>query len=808
VAAAVFLFLLTLTGYGLWHEHLFQQSLWLPAGLTRFLLFAVCYWPVALVLPPRWLGGVAAAFVLGYSMWWCGPVAPLAVLFLFGSAFFLGKRIRPTSDAPTATLSGLAVFIFCGWIALHFEVNRPWVYAMALAFPWLLEAHKLRQHASAFRFTCDSRKESLALALLIFVLMAHWLVALKPEVSSDGLSMHLALPMTVAHQERWDFDFQQQTWAVMPVGGDALFTAGYLLGGESAARLVNLSMLLLIVALIVSACRRWLTLSQALLTAALFASTPLVQLVTGSLFVENVWAALVLGALLALARFWEYGDASEVPIAGLLLGAALAVKLIAAVFLLPAAILGLATCWKHKKVRAFVAGATLIATLGAPAYLYAWERTGNPVFPFVNATFRSPYFDATTSFKDSRFNAPLDWKTPYDLTFRSANYFEGQPGAAGFQYLLLLVPALLTLRTRFAWLVVGSGLLVCLVLLIALPNLRYLYPALPLLSIGIGSILVERKGCGAHLRTEEVHSRRTRFAGDYMESPVAGTWAVVGVTALNLWFLPSAGWYHQDFAFFKHAQAREYVEHAAPIRLLFDRLNRTEPGRPVALFTGDGVAGLNAAAYTNTWHSEAYWLRVRGARFPKEIAEVFREYKIQTIIAPLSFESQFPVVRSFLRQWAAPSGVQRGDLGIFHLRDQPILLREDAEPLPLGQWDDLDDRIEYVGRWLHDRQFPQSSGQSVTYSGDVGDTLGFKFTGSKVTYIYTKASNRGRALVLVDGREAARIEMYSAETQWQAQTVFEKLGPGTHTFEVRVLEDKDSRSAGRAVDLDGIVVGK
>ncbi len=782
MAVGVFFVLLTLTGFGLWHEHLFQQSLWLPGGLTRFLLFAGFYWPVALALPPRWLGATAAAFVLGYSMWWCGPVPPLAVIFLFGSAFLLGKRIWRGSDAPTATLTGLAVFLFFIWIAMHFSVNLPWAYAFVFALPWVVEGHKLRGHAASFRFACTSRKESAALALLLFVLMAHWLVALKPEVSSDGLSMHLALPMTVSHQGIWNFDFQQQTWAVMPPGGDALFTAGYLLGGESGARLANLAMLLLIVALIVLAAKRWLTLTQALLIAALFASTPLVQLVTGSLFVENVWAAFVLAAVLALARFWESGNAAEVPIAGLLLGAALAVKLIAAVFLLPAAILGVAACWRHKKVTVLAGSVALIALVGAPPYLYAFAKTRNPVFPFANATFRSPYFYSKTSFTDSRFNASLNWKTPYDLTFRSGNYFEGQPGAAGFQYLLLLIPALLTLRKRFPLLLMASGASVCLILLIALPNLRYLYPALPLLSIAIGNILAEW--------------------------PVIGTWVLVGVTVLNLWFLPASGWYHRDFAHFKHAQAQDYVEHAAPIRLLIDHLNRTEPGRSVALFTGDAIAGLNAPAYTNTWHSEAYWSRVREARFPNEIREILRGLQIQTIVAPLSFESQFPVVHSFLRQWTEPTGIQLEGVAIFHLRDSPILLRDDTQALPPGQWDDLDDRIGYIGRWLHDRQFPQSSGHSLTYSGDPGDTFAFKFTGSKIVYIYTKAANRGRALVLIDGHEAARIEMYSAEIQWQTRTVFEKLGSGAHTFEVRVLEDKDARSAGRAVDVDGIGVAE
>jgi 4-amino-4-deoxy-L-arabinose transferase-like glycosyltransferase len=380
---------------------------------------------------------------------------------------------------------------------------------------------------------------------LIFILMAHWLVALKPEVSSDGLAMHLALPMQVAQETKWDFDFQQKAWAVMPIGGDSLYTAAYLFGGELAARLANLGMLLLIVALIVSACRRWLTVWQAFLTAALFVSTPLVQLVTGSLFVENVWGALVVGAMLALARFWESGDAAEVPIAGLLLGAAIAVKLMAIVFLLPAAVLGLAACWRHKKLAAFAAGAVLIAVLGSPPYLYAWAKTGNPVFPFANTIFRSPYYPSP--FVDPRFDERLSWKTPYDMTFHSARYFEGQGGGTGFQFLVLLLPALLLLRKRFPWLLAGAGASVILVLLIVLPNFRYLYPALPLLSIAIGNILVEW--------------------------PVLGSCAMAGITVLNLYFLPASGWYHRDFAFFKHSDARAYVERAAPIRSLIAFLN-------------------------------------------------------------------------------------------------------------------------------------------------------------------------------------------------------------------------------------------
>ena len=505
-------------------------------------------------------------------------------------------------------------------------------------------------------------------------------------------------------------------------------------------------------------------------------------MVTGSLFVENLWAALVLAGILALCRFWESGNASEVPIAGLLLGAALAVKLIAAVFLLPAAVLGLAACRRHKTFPAFAAAVVLVVVLGAPPLSLRVGKNREPCIPLRQRNlpiFLLRHLDVI--FSDSRYNQPLTWTTPFDLTFQSGKYFEGQAGAVGFQFFLLVAPAMISCAAGrharktlgFPLLLATAALSVILILLIALPNLRYLYPALPLLSIPIGAVLVEW--------------------------PVPGSCAMVGVTLLNLHFLPASGWYHRDFAFFKHSEAQQYLQQAAPIRTLFDHLNRDQPGQPVALFTGDAIAGLNAPSYTNTWHSEAYWKLVREARFPPDIAQLLRERKIAIIVAPVSFESQFPVVHSFLRQWAQPTGVQAGDLAIFHLRDRPVLNQEDMRPLPPGSWDDLDDRIEYLGRWLHDRQFPQSSGHSLTYSGDPGDNFGLKFTGSKIAYIYTKAPNRGTALVSIDGHEAARIDMYSPDIEWQSRTTFDHLASGVHSFEVKILEDKNPRSSGRAV---------
>ncbi|HEY2845412.1 MAG TPA: hypothetical protein VGJ09_17245, partial [Bryobacteraceae bacterium] len=226
--------LLTLAGaYGFLHEQLWAERLWSAEGSHRFIAYAAVFWIVAGLLLwryPRRLGLVIVAAAAVYSAWWAGPLAPFAVLYFLGSCLCLGRRIIREADAPTATLLGAAVWMLLIWIALHFPINRPGVYAAAFLIPYFF-GYRIGDRTAAVK----DRKEAAALAVLLFVLVAHLLAALKPEVSADGLSMHLALPMAVARDARWAFDFRLNSWAVMPNGADALYAALYRLGGEHAA---------------------------------------------------------------------------------------------------------------------------------------------------------------------------------------------------------------------------------------------------------------------------------------------------------------------------------------------------------------------------------------------------------------------------------------------------------------------------------------------------------------------------------------------------------------------------------------------
>ena len=134
---------------------------------------------------------------------------------------------------------------------------------------------------------------------------------LKPEASADGLSMHLAIPANIAANHAMTFDPGRYVWAVMPMGADFTYSIVYLLGGEMASRLLNFTILLVLLGLLYAALRRWVSPGLAWLLVTLFATTPMVQLVTGSLFVENLLAAMIFGAMMAI---WSFGESGRAPL--------------------------------------------------------------------------------------------------------------------------------------------------------------------------------------------------------------------------------------------------------------------------------------------------------------------------------------------------------------------------------------------------------------------------------------------------------------------------------------------------------------
>ena len=502
---------LGLEAYGFATGKLFAQYIWSDIGLQRFTRFIYSFGAAAVVLltiVPGAFAALAAAFIAVGSAFSVGPLPPLVVAFFLISSCALGSRLlgRKHDDSPgsqlLATLLGIAAWVFLMTFMVRLPVNYPAVWAAMLAIPILTDVPGTRRRLARWRTVAHLRKSSerAAFALLVFFLLTHWFAATMPEHSADGLAMHLAIPMNIAANHRMTYEPSLFVWSVMPMAADFTYAINVVLGGEYAAHLIDFSMLLLMEGLLYCAMRRWVSRATAFLLMALFATTPMVQLVTGSLFVENFLAAMVLGMMAALWRFGDGGEKRYLYLAAALGGTALAAKFGALAFVaigLPFAIREIARNWKSLGRRpalvCFLAGVVLLST-ALPTYGIAYVKTGNPLFPFLDNKIPSPLLPANTTFVDDRFKQPLNWTTLtlFNLTFQSTKTYEGQNGSFGFQYLLLVplaVVGILFLRRRSAGSAAGVALGAATAILLSQPNARYLYPCLPLLTVAFAAVL-------------------------------------------------------------------------------------------------------------------------------------------------------------------------------------------------------------------------------------------------------------------------------------------------------------------------------
>jgi hypothetical protein len=817
-AAAVFLEV-----RGFRSGNLLDADIWDPQGMRRLVhyiaVFLVIAVPVMALVPWSFTGLVVALAAFGTALA-AGPVAPLAVLFFLISACAIGSLLLGRSNDDSlpsqalATLLGTAVYIFLMTFLARLPVNYPLVWAVLLAAPIAADFARVRRRLAAFfaairHAELRSWGERAAAALLVFVLGMHWLVALKPEVGADALAMHLAIPANIAAAHRMTFEPSRYIWSVMPMGADWIYSIVFQLGGEAASRLVNFAMLLAVVTMLYGAARRWLSRSAALLVAALFASTPLVQLVTGSLFVENVLAALVLAMLAAIWRLGDTGNRRYLFAAAILAGSALTTKIGAlplVALALPFAAVEAGRHWRKLSPRP--AGACAVALLllvaaAAPTYAIAYHKTHNPLYPFLNRKFPSQYLDHKEEIVTGYHN-PIGVRTLYDLTFNTSKFLEASDGSFGFQYLLLAplaLAGLLAIRSRPAVSATVIALAAAYLTLRSDSNARYIYAALPLATVPFAALL----GWTAS------HNRLLYRALIACAVLCAG---------LNIYFLPASGWWHRDFyspyTFARHGAGR-YLEIAAPERLVIRRYNQIHPGSALLLASDTNIADVQGDVYENSWHQWNVAIAIQHAADVSAMQALFDQWKVESFIAPVRRAGtalQPPLLRDFLDSCTAPEyqlggftlSRTTGECRVHQPPQVPMVVdKRPVAAVPAGRYDDADSALHFDGDWEQNRTFSGPYRNTITFTARAGAGVRFAFIGKAVTYMFTRTFNRGFADIRIDGFDCASIDLYSAKTQWRASRKFE-VTPGAHTIEVRVAGRKSPESSGQFVDVDGFAV--
>lgn len=583
---------------------------------------------------PLAVAGAAIVFLalMAGSLW------PLLVTFWFGIAStVLGKSILSCffiyDDERVLTnfLVGAGFYGTAVGLLAHFPINYPGVYALALALPLLIWWPKVLEYFGLLRALLNQTEKSDLKSIwldsaIIVVAMVHFVVALMPEVGHDALAMHLFIPASMASLQRWGFDADTYVWAVMPMLGDWIFTVGYMLAGETAARLINLSFIFVIAWLVRDLVMwagggvmgsRW--------AALLFLSTPLTFTESSALFIESVWAAFVVAGTLAFLQVRESSDKykSWIALTALFLGFSVATK---AVTLTILPVFVLLVLWNYKillkkiSMPAWLVATGLFLIVGLIPYLTAWYLTGNPVFPFFNGIFGSRYYPSVNFDSAAIFGKGLTWDVLYRATFDSGKYLEAKGGAAGFQWLLLFVPAsviVLGAKQRRGATLLLFGTSVVVVVFHSVSYFRYAFPAWAILAAVMGITL----------------DSNVSSVGKFTKICCATAAAIT--VLINLLFL-NAGAQIGDFplkSIWNEESRDTYLKDRLPIRKAVSLVNHLNLGRsPVAVFAQPLTAGIESDVLYSNWYNFRFQGEINASNNVGDITNLLLRRGVEFVI--------------------------------------------------------------------------------------------------------------------------------------------------------------------------------
>lgn len=572
--------------------------------------------------------GVVISFLAGE------PLAFLAVALYFLASIALGYAVLRVLSIPEhlicdlyRLLVGAGIYATVVGVIAHIPINYPWLYWVGILLPIFGSRHWLYARIKTWVLFLAQHRQSMdwrewpkvALGVLCLV---HFTVAFLPELGVDALAMHLLVPMRVSTSHVWSFNPEFYAWTFFgAMLADWNYTIGYLIAGETGSRLINVGFIFIIVALIkdlIFLVRK--NQKSFILASLLFLSAPLTYLESSSLFVESIWTCYLLAGLYISLRIASSTEDNEsfVLLLGLLMGFALATKMLSLIyiplFLLPV-LASLKKICSKKIAISFLKATTYFISLGSISYVFAYIKTGNPVFPFYNAYFESDFYPFI-NFRTKFISTPT-WDLLYQIVFNSDNYLEGTTGSSGFQWLTLFLPAAMTIlffKSRLSLYILGVGVTAFLVLFHFQAYLRYAFPILVILCVIIGIAF-------ALISSKNIFLART-----------IGSVATITL-ALNLLFFSAAVWPYRSIPLFEALNFTQYSLDKGSLRNAIDLVNKlNHRNAPVVFLCSATSAGLHADALYVNWYNYRFAESMRDATNVSSMQTLFSESKVAYVI--------------------------------------------------------------------------------------------------------------------------------------------------------------------------------
>ena len=621
-------------------------------GFDRFVGFALVAACSALVIAaPSILRRSHALSVLlasTYLVFFLNPAAMFAVFVLLFAALTLGfallfrlkDSVIPNGEElpghwtqlVLALGTGLALISLIVWGLSHFAVNTARIHFavygfLSLGSLWGLKAggrQALRQtltNAARDVMRPPSSVFSLAVLFMACLLIAY---ASLPEMGSDSIAAYHAYFAHLKTHGVWHHDPALALWAFQPLGG--LHQAGsvYLLGGEPAARLLNLVWFGIAAGgAAIAAARIAGAPSAGWIAAALMLSIPDALNNTGFFFYDNavaMWISLAGLALFSVRQGANTTSYCVLAFAICLAGAA-ATKFSAWIL---SVFLFLAMAWTLRSSLGAIVRLTVVTSLSfivllVPVVLFTWLQTGNPLFPYYNHIFESPYRSPVQH--GSPHEGYVHWDMLFRAVFNTRTFsFSDQNGAVGL-VLMLVPPAMivgaLASNLRRSTLIPLILLVLSAVTLSALQNdLRLIGAVVPLMvagAVGIIWAVFQNKDWSAFVATV--------LAGLVFLVHVfllpTGSFIIPALPVSALWS-PTG---HQTI-----------IDRYNPSRAVNAYLDTKVGADSRRFYIGARIGDSDATNFTDSWYTESYALDLRQAREPDEIVAYLTDLGVDAVI--------------------------------------------------------------------------------------------------------------------------------------------------------------------------------
>ena len=235
--------------------------------------------------------------------------------------------------------------------------------------------------------------------------------------------------------------------------------------------------------------------------------------------------------------------------------------------------------------------------------------------------------------------------------------------------------------------------------------------------------------------------------------------------------------------------------------------DREHPCSTLLLVSDNDLADARGNVYENNWHQYDTFEKIHNAVNLPQMIELADTWKLQYFIGRTAYGTS-PGDSVGLRQFLAEcTQTEFEHAGFFLARiDNRCAGLPDSPPTLPGTYDDFDPGLRFHGEWIHSDEFSEAWQHTISYTDTPGAEASMLFQGQGLTYVFTRAPNRGFAEILIDGAGRGALDLYAPKAEWQGRYRICCLSPGRHTAVIRVLGKSRPESTGRFVDVDALIV--